>query len=175
MALGWAIYGTWDWWTWWLHEILAHEMSLYIFFEHEIRRRPTDRREVIIRITRMFFCTLEHEIFLNTNNSNNTNIFLHTWTRIFFCTRISQISRILSSWCLNTNLTNNTNIFFAHGSHSRILSLRLVVNDNLLWLLTRCGYWLVVVIDSLCFKWQIKKDICEPCEALADPWDPCAK
>ncbi len=26
----------------------------------------------------MFFCTLEHEIFLNTNNSNNTNIFLHT-------------------------------------------------------------------------------------------------
>ena len=48
------------------------------FFEHEIRRRPTDRREVITRITRMFFCTLEHEIFLNTNNSNNTNIFWHT-------------------------------------------------------------------------------------------------
>ncbi len=54
----------------------------------------------------------------------------------------------------------------AHGSHffkhtdliflstrisliSRILSLRLVVNDNLLWLLTRCGYWLVVVVGSL--------------------------
>ena len=52
-------------------------MSLYIFFEHEIRRRPTDRREVIIRITRMFFCTLEHEIFLNTNNANDTNNYLH--------------------------------------------------------------------------------------------------
>ena len=55
----------------------TRDVTLY-FFEHEIRRRPTDRREVIIRITRMFFCTLEHEIFLNTNNSNNTNIFLHT-------------------------------------------------------------------------------------------------
>ena len=86
--------------------------------------------------------------------------------------------------------------YLAHGSHflstrisrlSRILSLRLVVNDSslwllarcewqlvvvigLLWLLTHCGYWLVVVIDLLCFKWQIKKDIREPCEALADPW-----
>ena len=27
------------------------------FFEHEIRRRPTDRREVITRITRIFFGT----------------------------------------------------------------------------------------------------------------------
>ena len=57
------------------------------FFEHEIRRRPTDRREVISRIKRIFFiCTriffilhtdltdltdfclrhFEHEIFLNT-------------------------------------------------------------------------------------------------------------
>ena len=26
-------------------------------FEHEIRRRPTDRREVIKRMTRIFFCT----------------------------------------------------------------------------------------------------------------------
>ena len=32
---------------------------------------------------------------------------------------------------------------------SRILSLRLVVNDSSLWLLTRCGYWLVVVIGLL--------------------------
>ena len=146
MVLGWAIYGTWNWWTWWLHEILAHEMSLYIFFEHEIRRRPTDRREVIIRITRMFFCTLEHEIFLNTNNSNNTNIFWHTdlthgffaldvWTRILRITRIIFGTRI--SFFLHTDLI------------SRIFSLRLVVNDNSLWLLTRCGYWLVVVIDSL--------------------------
>ena len=46
MALGWAIYGTWNWCTCWFHEILEHEMSLYIF--------------------------------LNTNNSNNTNVFWHT-------------------------------------------------------------------------------------------------
>ena len=32
---------------------------------------------------------------------------------------------------------------------SRILSLRLVVNDSSLWLLACCGYWLIVVIDSL--------------------------
>ena len=200
MALGWAIYGTWNRWTWWLHEILVHGDLNTRFFEHEIFWTR------IARITRIFlahgaflreffgtrisdfaFGTLitrffSHEIFLNTNN---TNIFKHTdlgfclrhfeheifWTRItrmLFCTRISLIS-----W---------------------ILSLRLVVNDNSLWLLTRCGYWLVVVIDSLwllthcgywlvvvigllCFKWQIKKDVREPCEALADPWDlwdPCA-
>ena len=157
MALGWAIYGTWNWWTWWLHEILEHEMSLYIFlntnnsnntnvflhtwtrdfFEHEIRRRPTDRREVITRITRMFFGT-----------------------------RISQISRILSSWCLNTNFT------LTDFEPSARCEWQLVVVVDSLWLLTRCGYWLVVVIDLLCFKWQIKKDIREPCEALADPWDP---
>ena len=58
---------------------------------------------------------------------------------------------------------------------SRILSLRLVVNDSSLWLLTRCGYWLVVVIGLLwlltCYVLndKSKKDIREPCEALADP------
>ena len=111
-------------------------------------------------------------------------------TRIFFGTRIS-LSRILCSWCLNTNLTNNTNfiwhtdiIFFAHGSHSHgfwafgslWMTTRWVIDS--LWLLAYCGYWLVMVIDLLWFKWQIKKDIREPCEALADPWDlwdPCAK
>ena len=107
MALGWAIYGTWNWWTWWVHEILVHGDLNTRFFSHEIFWTR------IARITRMFFCTLEHEIFLNTNNSNNTNIFWHT------------------------DLTD------------RILSLRLVVNDNSLWLLTRCGYWLVVVIGLL--------------------------
>ena len=181
MVLGWAIYGTWNWWTWWLHEILAHEMSLYIFFEHEIRRRPTDRREVIIRITRMFFCTLEHEIFLNTNNSNNTNIFWHTdlthgffaldvWTRILRITRILFGTRI--SFFLHTDLTNLTDF-----EPSARCEWQLVVVIDSLWLLTRYGYWLVVVIDLLWFKWQIKKDIREPCEALADPWDlwdPCA-
>ena len=68
---------------------LLHE----IFFEHEIRRRPTDRREVIERIKRIFLHTdltdhtdFLHEIFLNTNIPNNTNIicmriflfFMHT-------------------------------------------------------------------------------------------------
>ena len=146
MALGWAIYGTWNWWIWWLHEILVHgDLNTRFFWT---------------RITRI--------------------------TRIFFGTRISLISRILSSWCLNTNLTNNTNfiwhtdlIFLSTRISliSRILSLRLVVNDSSLWLLTYCGYWLVVVIGLLWFKWQIKKDVREPCEALADPWDlwdPCA-
>ena len=102
MALRWAIYGTWMGYLWHLElvnlmvarDLGTRDVTLY-FFEHEIRRRPTDRREVIIRITRMFFCTLEHEIFLNTNNSNNTNIFLHTWTRIFFGTRISLTDSLL--------------------------------------------------------------------------------
>ena len=140
MALGWAIYGTWNWWTWWLHEI---------------RRRATDRREVIIRITRMFFCTLEHEIFLNTNNSNNTNIFLHTWTRIFFCTRISRISLFALDVC--TRILRITRIFFLHTDLTDLTDFepsarcewQLVVVIDSLWLLACCGYWLVVVIGSL--------------------------
>ena len=113
MALGWAIYGTWNWWTWWLHEILEHEMSLYIFFEHEIRRRPTDRREVIIRITRMFFCTLEHEIFLNTNNANDTNNYLHADLALYL--KRTPIARMhvrvgtLTWGLLNENDTNEIN------------------------------------------------------------------
>ena len=103
--------------------------------------------------TRDFF----HTRFFWTRIARITRIFLAhgAFLHEVFGTRIS-LSRILCSWCLNTNLTNNTNfiwhtdiIFFAHGSHSRILSLRLVVNDSSLWLLTRCGYWLIVVIDSL--------------------------
>ena len=48
--------------------------------EHEIRRRPTDRREVIKRI---FYCTrISHgsftRDFLNTNYTNHTNNLLHT-------------------------------------------------------------------------------------------------
>ena len=34
--------------------LVEHEI---IVFEHEIRRRPTDRREVIKRITRIIYCT----------------------------------------------------------------------------------------------------------------------
>ena len=54
--------------------LVEHEI---IVFEHEIRRRPTDRREVIKRIT-----------------------------RIFYCTRISRITRIFYNEILNTNRTN---------------------------------------------------------------------
>ena len=69
--------------------------------EHEIRRRPTDRREVIMRMTRILFARGFYSVFythtdrtdivrggaltgglntrfLNTNNQNNTNVFWHT-------------------------------------------------------------------------------------------------
>ena len=198
MALGWAIYGTWNWKNDG-YEILVHGDLNTRFFEHEISWTR------IARITRIF---LAHGAFL----------------REFFGTRISLISRILSSWCLNTNLTNNTNfiwhtdiIFFAHGSHeshgfwafgSLWMTTRWVIDS--LWLLAYCGYWLVVVIGSLwlltCYvlndkskkmsvshakHWQIR-EICEirvlknirairsSCERTAankdpwDSWDPCA-
>ena len=103
-------------------------------------------------------------------------------TRMFFGTRISQISRILS--------------------------LRLVVNDSSLRLLARCGCWLIVVIGLLwlltCYvlndkskkisvshakHWQIReireirvrnkyiraiRSSCERTAANKDLWDPCA-
>ena len=117
------------------------------FFEHEIRRRPTDRREVITRITRIFFLhteliffahgshsrifvrggalTLEHEIFLNTN-----------FTRILFGTRLSFFK--------HTDLTALTDF-----EPSARCEWQLVVVIGSLWMTARCGYWLVVVIDSL--------------------------
>ena len=80
----------------------------------------------IIRITRMFF---------GTRISLYGFFALDVWTRDFFWTRILRITRIL----FGTRISRI----------SRILSLRLVVNDSSLWLLTRCGYWLVVVIGLL--------------------------
>ena len=159
-------YGTWMSYLWHLDGYLWH-LGLETWWVRDFGTRG-----------------LEHEIFwtrdfLNTNRTNNTNL---------FGTRISRISRILPTalWTqdfLNTNNTNNTNIilhtdltdlgFLAFGS--LWMTTRWVI--DLLWLLTCCGYWLVMVIDLLWFKWQIKKDIREPCEALADPWDlwdPCA-
>ena len=53
---------------------------------------------------------------------------------IFFWTRIIRITRMF---------------FGTRISLSRILSLRLVVNDSSLWLLARCGCWLIVVIGLL--------------------------
>ena len=133
-----------------------------------------------------------HEIFLNTNNPNNTNIFWHTdlthgffaldvWTRILRITRILFGTRI--SFFLYTDLTDLTDFEPSARCEWQLVGLLtrcgywLVVVIDSLWLLTHCGYWLVVVIGLLCFKWQIKKDVREPCEALADPWDlwdPCA-
>ena len=62
--------------------LVEHEI---IVFEHEIRRRPTDRREVIKRIKRIIYCTRISRItrifyneILNTNSTNYTNIILHT-------------------------------------------------------------------------------------------------
>ena len=109
-------------------------------FEHEIRRRPTDRREVIIRIERISFhadlslsfythtdrtdltdlCSrqgahwgLEHEIFLNTNNANDTNNYLHADLALYFKrTLIAPIARMLVrvgmlTWSLLNEIDKN--------------------------------------------------------------------
>ena len=146
---------------------------------------------------------LEHEmsfyIFLNTNNSNNTNVFWHTDL---------------------TDLTDFELLMFEHEFYSHgfwvfgslWMTARcgcwLVVVIGLLWLLTHCGYWFVVVIDllwlltcyvlndkskkiSVCLAkhWQIReireirvrnkyiraiRSSCERTAANKDPWDPCA-
>ena len=151
--------------------------------------------------TRFWYTGIWTRDFLNTNRTNNTNLFgtRGFLTRVFWHTDLTDLTdfaygtlntRFFYTRFFWTRITRITRIFFGTRISliSRILSLRLVVNDNslgywlvvvigLLWLLTCCGYWLVVVIDLLCFKWQIKKDVREPCEALADPWDlwdPCA-
>ena len=58
--------------------------------EHEIRRRPTDRREVIKRI---FYCTRISRI----TRIFYTGFFEHELheSHEYFCTRISRITRIL--------------------------------------------------------------------------------
>ena len=170
MALRWAIYGTWMGYlwhleleTWWVRDFGTRGFEHEIFFTRDFlntnRTNNTNLFGTRGFLTRGFWHTDLTDFAYGTLN---TRFFSHEifWTRItritriLFCTRIS-LSRILCSWCLNTNLTNNTNIFwhtdliFFSTRISRILSLRLVVNDNSLWLLTRCGYWLVVVIDSL--------------------------
>ena len=209
MALGWAIYGTWNWWTWWLHEILEHEMSLYIFlntnnsnntnvflhtwtrdfFEHEIRRRPTDRREVITRITRIFFLHTELIFFAHGSHGSHGSLFAAVRSHLnmrFFWTRILH------------------EFYLAHGSH--FLSTRISLTD--LEPSARCEWQLVTVIGSLwlltCYVLNDKskkisvshakhrqiREICEirvrnkyirairsSCERTAankDLWDPCA-
>ena len=153
MALGWAIYGSWNWWTWWLHEILEHEMSLYIFFwTRDSPKAHWPQGGNNSNNTNVFLHTWTRD-FLNTNNSNNTNIFWHTdlthgflaldvWTRILRITRILFGTRI--SFFLHTDLTNLTDF-----EPSARCEWQLVVVIDSLWLLVRCGYWLVMVIGLL--------------------------
>ena len=202
MALRWAIYGTWMGYlwhlgleTWWVRDFGTRGLEHEIFFTRDFlntnRTNNTNLFGTRGFLTRGFWHTALTDFAFGTLN---TRFFWTRITRMLFCTRIS-LSRILSTalWTRDffwTRITRITRILFCTRiSLSRIFSLRLVVNDNslgywlvvvigLLWLLTCCGYWLVVVIGLLCFKWQIKKDVREPCEALADPWDlwdPCAK
>ena len=49
--------------------LVEHEI---IVFEHEIRRRPTDRREVIIRITRIIFVHADLPLF-NAHGSHRSH------------------------------------------------------------------------------------------------------
>ena len=89
----------------------AHGFWTLEFSEHEIRRRPTDRREVIKRIARIVFARGSYSVF-NTHTD---------FTLFFICTRISRIARIfvrgetltggLNTIFLNTNNQNDTNNF----------------------------------------------------------------
>ena len=113
-------------------------------FEHEIRRRTTDRREVITRITRIFFCTrIALCILLNTNYADNTNIFIwHTdlTDLMDLCSRRG--AHMGNTRFLNTDvtlyffeheirrrttdrrevITRITRILFAHGSHGSLFA-----------------------------------------------------
>ena len=113
-------------------------------FEHEIHRRPTDRREVIKRMSRIFFCTRISPItrmhvrvgtltwgLLNENDTNeiktdSTRSFVntHCWTG-------------MSPWIfLNTNNADNTNLFGTRFSpitrmHVRVGTLTwALLNEN---------------------------------------------
>ena len=89
---------------------------------------------------------------------------------MFFGTRISQISRILCSWCLNTRffwtriltriLFGTRLSFFKHTDLTDLTDFELLMFEHefyshgfwafgSLWMTARCGCWLVVVIDSL--------------------------
>ena len=182
MALRWAIYGTWMGYLWhlelekwWVRDFGTRGFEHEIFWTRDFlntnRTNNTNLFGTRGFLTRVFWHTDLTDLTDFAYGTLNTRFFYTRFfwtritriTRIFFGTRISLISRILSSWCLNTNLTNNTNfiwhtdiIFFAHGSHeshgfwafgSLWMTTRWVIDS--LWLLAYCGYWLVVVIGSL--------------------------
>ena len=139
------------------------------FFEHELREWHE-----------YFFCTrisLISRIFVRGGALTcgtwdactriSLYIFLHTRFALGPLRRevIERIERIFNKTLRQQNYSCYSD--YSCSKKTQICGYWLVV-----WLLTRC-----VVIDSLWFKWQIKKDIREPCEALADPWDlwdPCA-
>ena len=85
-----------------------------------------------------------HSIFfLNTNNSNNTNVFWHT----DLTDLTDSLLLMFEHEIFFEHEFYEGEFYLAHGYHfflrtdliSRILSLRLVVNDSSLCLLTRCG------------------------------------
>ena len=124
----------------------AHGFWTLEFSEHEIRRRPTDRREVIKRIARIVFARGSYSVF-NTHTD---------FTLFFICTRISRISRIFVrggalTGGLNTRFFEHEflskrisfahgsrSVLYAHGSRSFALSLR--VKDCLSALLHFIGF-----------------------------------
>ena len=56
----------------WHTDLTDHTDLTLEFFEHEIRRRPTDRREVIIRITRIIFVHADLTLF-NAHGSHRSH------------------------------------------------------------------------------------------------------
>ena len=101
-----------------------------LVFEHEIRRRPTDRREVIKRIARIVFARGSYSVF-NTHTD---------FTLFFICTRISRITRIfvrggaltggLNTIFLNTNFSLNeyhlhtdVALFYTHTDRAHLHNL----------------------------------------------------
>ena len=115
-------------------------------FEHKIRRRPTDRREVIKRMTRIFFCTRISPIarmlvragtltwrLLNENDTNEINT---DSTRSFvntncLCSVLNRIFRFFFSNYLKasfhcSHLSKRIQIFIA----VHILCLKLRCKDS---------------------------------------------
>lgn len=186
MALRWAIYGTWMGYlwhlgleTWWVRDFGTRGFEHEIFFTRDfLNTNRTNNTNLFgtrgfltrgfwhtdLTLTDFAFGTLNtrffsHEIFLNTNNPNNTNIFWHTdlthgffaldvWTRILRITRIIFGTRI--SFFLHTDLTNLTDFEPSARCEWQLVGLLtrcgywLIVVIDLLWLLTCCGYWLVM-------------------------------
>ena len=81
-------------------------------FEHEIRRRPTDRREVIKRIKRIIYCTRISRITRILVRSVALTVFEHASHELNekFIAHGSHSHGFFTTRFLNTNRTNYTNI-----------------------------------------------------------------